>query len=323
MASIATTKQQREEDEILIAEDDAVSRLVLGATLEALGHEVLAVEAGSEAWQAWQEQRFSLVISDWKMPDLDGLELCRRIRAVDRPEYTYLILLTGMTGKESFLEGMAAGADDFLSKPFDPDQLSARLRVAERIVVLQAELLASREAMRVQAMRDALTGLPNRRALMEAFHCELHRARRAGEPLALVMADLDHFKQINDTYGHPAGDAVLREAAVRLQHSLRPYDQIGRYGGEEFLMLVPKCSDEDAATVAERIRACLSDKPIPLPEEGIRVTASLGVAVWHPGEPCDADLLLRIADAALYRAKREGRDRVVVAGCSDGVRSAA
>ena len=295
---------------ILIAEDDTVSRLLLNATLKKLGHEVLAMENGRDAWSAWQEEHFPLLISDWMMPHVDGLELCRLIRAKGRTEYTYIILLTALGGKGSYLAGMEAGADDFITKPFDEEQLSARLRVAKRILDLQAALLESQGALRIQATYDALTGLWNRAAILEAMHLELNRAARKGLDLAVIMADLDHFKQVNDTYGHIAGDAVLREAASRMHRALRPYDQIGRYGGEEFLMIVPECTEEAAMIVANRICRCVSSDAIRVPEGMIRITSSLGVTVNHHGLCTDSNMLIRAADAALYRAKHKGRNRV-------------
>lgn len=298
---------------ILVADDDAISRLILTDALRGLGHEVVATRDGVEAWAAWRDGHFPLVISDWVMPRLDGLDLCRRIREEQRAGYTYFILLTAKQGKESYLAGMAAGAHDFIHKPFEEEQLSTRLRVAVRIIELQAALLATQEALRVQATRDALTGLENRSAVLDGLDLELARSVRGGVPLGVILTDIDHFKRINDTHGHPAGDAVLVEVSRRMRAAVRPYDRVGRHGGEEFLVVVPGCAWEEAVQVAERIRERIRTGPVPVGEEEVPVTASFGVAIHQPGSGCGAEELIRAADAALYRAKRQGRDRVALA----------
>ena len=291
---------------ILIAEDDTTSRLLLGATLKKMGHDVTAARDGDEAWDLFQKEEFPLLISDWMMPGREGPELCRLIRAAERSRYTCVLVLTARDGRESYLEAMDAGADDVITKPFDEDQLAARLRVAQRILDLH-------ERLRTQALHDALTGLWNRGAILERLGQELSRATRENRSVGVVLADLDHFKQINDTHGHAAGDAVLREAAHRMRAALRPYDGVGRYGGEEFLMLVPGCGAAEAGRVAERVRCSLADSPIQIGENTLLVTSSLGVAVSRIGQPTNADTLVQGADTALYQAKADGRNRVAVA----------
>ena len=219
--------------------------------------------------------------------------------------YTYIILLTSLGGKTNFLDGMDAGADDFITKPFDAEQLAARLRVSERILELH-------ETLRTHAMHDPLTGLWNRAAILNSFAEELDRAAREKKSVAVVLSDVDHFKRVNDTYGHPAGDAVLREVATRLRSSMRSYDRIGRYGGEEFLLVLPGCSPTDAVNVANRIRRTVECKPIDVGTQSICVTASMGVAVSCP-ESNEMDALIQNADGALYRAKEGGRNRVELA----------
>lgn len=287
---------------ILIAEDDLTTRLVLGATLKKLGHEVTATPDGQQAWDALKNEHFPLLISDWMMPDMDGLELCRLIRARDQSQYTYIILLTALGGKASYLDGMDAGADDFITKPFDEDQLVARLRVADRILALH-------ETLRTQAMFDGLTGLLNRTAIMACLAGEMERAIREGQPLSVVLLDLDHFKQVNDIHGHAAGDAVLKEAAQRMKSSMRGYDQVGRYGGEEFLIVAPGCSGPDNLTLAERVRGCIARAPVQTPQGPLNVTCSLGAALARVTPREGADALIARADAALYRAKANGRNR--------------
>lgn len=292
---------------ILVAEDDATSRYILAATLRKLGHEVTAVADGVLALERWESGDFAVVISDWNMPGLSGPDLCRRIRGAPRLSYTHLILLTGLGGKGRYLEGMEAGADDFITKPFEEDQLAARLHVAHRILSLH-------DRLRLEATQDRMTGVWNRAAIFERLGDELARAGRpSGGDLAVILADLDHFKQVNDTLGHLAGDAVLVEAAHRMRAAVRPYDRIGRYGGEEFLVLVPSCDRDCALRVAERIRACIGGAPIDTGSGPLTITASLGVAIQSGGSRGDASELVAAADAALYRAKRTGRDRVAVA----------
>ncbi|SEK88505.1 GGDEF domain-containing response regulator [Nitrosovibrio tenuis] len=288
---------------ILIAEDDTTTRLIFGATLRKMGHTVTAVEDGQKAWEAWQQEEYSLLISDWIMPDIDGLELCKRIRAQPSLQYTYIILLTSMDGKGSYLEGMDAGADDFITKPFDEEQLAARLRVAERIIALHRKL-------RIQATRDHLTGVWNRAAIMDYLLGEVERARRQSTHIGVIIADLDHFKRINDTFGHPAGDAVLQEAARRMQLALRPYDRLGRYGGEEFLFIASGCDLSQTMALAERIRSFMSADPITIHSGELPVTVSLGAAVGSDQVGEDAAALIAAADEALYRAKKAGRNRV-------------
>lgn len=288
---------------ILIAEDDTTSRMILLATLRKLGHSVTAVADGGQAWTTWQTGDFDLLISDWMMPVMDGLELCRRIRAEPRQKYTYIILLTAKDSKGNYLGGMEAGADDFLNKPVDEELLMARLQVATRIMELH-------ESLRTQAMYDGLTGLWNRNTVLERLQQELNRAERENTSIGLIMADLDHFKQINDQHGHIAGDSVLREAARRMQASLRSYDRIGRYGGEEFLVLVPGCTLEQTRIVAEKMRASVEESPISTPAGDVHITLSLGVGRQRRSWGETAAALITSADEALYRAKHAGRNCV-------------
>jgi two-component system cell cycle response regulator len=287
---------------ILIAEDDMTSRLVLGATLKKLGHEVIAVGDGQQAWDSLNKEHFPLLISDWMMPDMDGLELCRLIRGANHAQYTYIILLTSMGGKSSYLDGMDAGADDFITKPLDEAHFTARLRVAERILALH-------DTLRSQARIDGMTGLMNRTAILECLGEELGRARRDNLPLSVVLLDLDHFKQVNDVHGHAAGDAVIQEAARRMKNTMRGYDQVGRYGGEEFLIVAPGCGLENCLNMAERVRESIAREPIETSEGPLPITCSLGAAVALPSVREEANALIARADAALYCAKASGRNR--------------
>jgi two-component system cell cycle response regulator len=287
---------------ILVAEDDTTSRLLFAATLRKLGHTVTAIEDGHKAWEAWQKDEYPLLISDWMMPHVDGLQLCKMIRGEPSLQYTYIILLTALDSKGSYLEGMDAGADDFITKPFDEEQLAARLRVAERILELHQKL-------HIQATRDHLTGVWNRAAIMDYLQKELGRGARQGVCTSVMVADLDHFKRINDTYGHPTGDEVLQEAARRMSGVLRGYDRIGRYGGEEFLITASGCDWSQAMALGERICSSISGKPINSRAGQIAMTVSVGVVIGH-GQVKDADVLIAAADEALYRAKKAGRNRV-------------
>lgn len=286
---------------ILIADDDRTSRLVLAATLRKLGHTVTAVENGRQALQAWEEDRYPLLISDWMMPGLDGLALCQLIRSKPSLHYTHIILLTSLDGKGRYLDAMEGGADDFITKPFDEEMLAVRIRVAERILALH-------ETLRRQALRDPLIGLWNRAAIMDRLNEELERAHRSGGQVGVVMADLDRFKQINDEHGHQAGDAVLLEAAKHMQAALRPYDSLGRYGGEEFLIVVPGCTQASVTELAQRVCKCVSAQPMHVDDKTIEVTVSLGVALSAPGVRAEESRLVAAADAALYRAKEAGRN---------------
>ena len=290
---------------ILVAEDDTATRLVLAATLKKLGHEVAAVADGLKAWEAWQQRDdYTLLISDWLMPGIDGLELCRRIRGMQRMHYTYIVLLTALGGKARYIDAIDAGADDLVTKPFDEDLLDARLRVAERILALH-------DALRKQATHDHLTGLWNRGAILDSLQQEVDRAAREGKHLSVLMADLDHFKRVNDNHGHPVGDEVLKEAARRMKAALRGYDRIGRYGGEEFLIVAPGGHREHSLALAQRVCSGVGATPMVTSVGALGVTVSVGLAI--SGEHADAAALIAAADAALYRAKHAGRNRVEMA----------
>jgi len=313
---------------ILIADDDPVSLHILQARLAQWSYEVIACTDGNEAFRAFQTKDAPrLAILDWMMPSRNGVEVCRDIRALAQEDYIYIILLTAKDRKEDLLAALEAGADDYLTKPYDPAELKARLRTGRRILDLQAELITARDALHIRATRDALTGLWNRGAIQEILDRELARSYREGHVLSLGMADLDHFKRINDTYGHAAGDAVLREATKRLEQTLRIYDSLGRYGGEEFLVVLPGCDAATVPAVAERLRTSVGEEPFLLREGPLRVTISLGVASLCPGHAeqtprsradltATHDALVRAADMALYQAKQEGRNRAVISTMS-------
>jgi two-component system cell cycle response regulator len=301
---------------ILIADDSIVSRHLLEATLRKWGYDVMVACDGAEALELLQRQDApSLIILDWMMPGMTGVEVCRRIRQRDSEPYTYILLLTSKSQKEDLIEGMDAGADDYITKPFDQNELQVRLRAGTRLVDLQSQLLKAREDLRDQATRDSLTHLWNRSSILGELGRELARSERESRPLGVVIVDLDHFKQINDTYGHLAGDAVLREAARRMQNGIRQYDSIGRYGGEEFLILLPGCGEPEIFAQADRLRKQLAQAEMSVNDCSVRVTASFGVTTALPGERCTEESLIRKADEALYVAKKSGRNRVEIFTC--------
>jgi diguanylate cyclase (GGDEF)-like protein len=296
---------------ILIADDEPVSRRLLEETLVRLGHDVVAVENGADAQSALLAPGGPhLAILDWMMPGPDGLAVCRAVRQRGAP-YVYVILLTARNRPEDMLVALDAEVDDFLTKPFDILELRARLRSAARVLDLQEGLLRTQEELRRLATHDHLTELSNRRAVVDRLALEMRRAARELMPLSVVIVDLDHFKRINDTYGHGAGDVLLREAARRLRSVLRSHDSLGRYGGEEFLLVLPGCSEGDAWDVAERARTAIASAPVTTGDLVLPMTASFGLAsVAEPDE--DPDDLIERADRALYRAKAGGRNRVEV-----------
>ena len=298
----------RTAEKILIAEDDPVSQRMLQSFLTKWGYEIIAVSSGTEALRILEgPDAPPLAVLDWMMPGMEGPEICREIRKDPERPYTYVLLLTARTQKEDLLKGLEAGADDYLTKPFDVQELRARLHVGRRILDLQHHLLAATEELRFRASHDMLTGIPNRGTILEAVNRERARQIRDGGSFGVILADLDHFKAVNDTHGHLAGDIVLKEAACRMRGCVRSYDSVGRYGGEEFLIVVPTGDGNSTAAVAERVREAISEKPVMTESGPISVTASLGIAVSIDR---DAKEVLRSADEALYCAKARGRNRV-------------
>jgi diguanylate cyclase (GGDEF)-like protein len=247
------------------------------------------------------------------MPGVDGIELCRRIRALQQERYRYILLVSGKDDKQDVVSGLEAGADDYLTKPFDIGELRARVRAGIRILSLQHELIQTREALRFQATHDDLTGLWSRGTTLHLLKGELERGRRAHTPTGILMIDVDHFKRVNDTYGHLNGDMVLIEAARRIDRSVRIYDFVGRYGGEEFLVVLSNCTMEDLQKIAERARRAFADAPITMHAGEVSVTVSVG-GVMALSELRELELL-SAADSALYEAKRSGRDRIVIGSC--------
>ncbi len=299
---------------ILIADDQPLDRTVLRMTLEKWGYEVIEAEDGTEAMKILNSgESPDLAILDWMMPGLSGPEICLELRYQERTRYVYVMLLSAKDDVEDLVRGMAAGADDYISKPVDVHELQVRLRAGRRILELQEELIATREELRVQATRDFLTGISNRGSIMEQLNAEVNRSVRQSTSLAVLMCDIDYFKRINDSHGHPAGDAVLKEVARRMQATIRPYDAAGRFGGEEFLVLCPGTDAAGGAALGRRLREIIAATPVATGRAAIDVTLSIGVSARVFESAAEVDQIISDADAALYAAKHNGRNRVEIA----------
>lgn len=306
---------------VLIAEDDAVSRLTLRRAIEQLGHDVLVATDGTDAWELYRQQTVDVIVSDWLMPGMDGLDLCRRVRESQRETYTYFMLLTSLEGKQHFMQGMQAGADDYLTKPLDREELQVRLQVASRVTTLHhqlaektRELETANHALAESARRDPLTGLGNRLQLREDLYRLQRWLDRYGRGFGVALCDVDRFKLYNDRYGHVAGDEVLQAISRAVAETIRSGDMAYRYGGEEILVIMPEQSAETSIIAMERVREAVARLAIPhLPNRpyGV-VTISVGLVAIGRGEQLPWEVVLNHADAALYRAKAEGRNRLAL-----------
>ncbi len=295
---------------VLLVDDDGVARNILELWLRSWGFEVLTACDGVHAMKLLQtEPAPKLVIADWVMPGLDGIELCRHIREQPRGYYQYFLMVTGRSEMENVVHALQSGADDCIAKPFESPELRARITVACRLLALQDELIHAREEIRQQAMRDSLTGLWTRNAFTELFEFELDRARRTESSIGLLLLDLDHFKQVNDTYGHLVGDIVLRKAAKLLRQNVRSSDFVGRYGGEEFLIAIPNCKPEQLREQAERLRLLAATHPLHVAGKEIAISLSIGASLSSADTPSLHEVFAA-ADLALYRAKNAGRNLV-------------
>jgi two-component system, cell cycle response regulator len=302
---------------VLIVEDDPISLKLLSGTLSQLNYDVVEAKNGVEAWQILQQRTIRLVITDWVMPEMDGITLTRLIRETEMAGYIYIIVLTGRQGIENIVDGLDAGADDYLIKPFDPKELSSRLHIGARILDLEQRLKGAYERMYELAMHDELTGLWNRRAFYTHAQSELERSERMVHALSILLLDIDHFKLVNDRYGHLVGDRALIMLAETITKNLRSYDRAGRWGGEEFIILLPETSLNEAVEIAERLRIQVMNARLPVHVEDqdnfddeLGIEISLGVATLNLGSAVSLDQLFDAADEMLYLAKRQGRNRV-------------
>ena len=296
---------------ILVVDDDPLTLHMVVYRLRQWGHEVISCADGESAWKVLADGMVpNVAILDWMMPGMNGPELCQKIRSKMDCPYVYIVLLTGKNNQEDLIAGLDAGADDYLTKPFHLGELEARLRAGKRIVDLQNELIAARETLRIQAMQDSLTQILNHGAILDALLSEINRSHREYQSLSLIMADLDGFKKVNDSYGHVMGDQVLIEVARRMRNCLRSYDAIGRYGGEEFLIVLPNSDDLQALRLAERIRLAVSSEPFRFHNIDLTVTVSQGVTTWNEPHPIPVEQLIQAADRGLYIVKNGGRNGV-------------
>jgi len=306
---------------ILVAEDERISREMLTSLLTKWGYDVVPASDGDEAWRLLRgEDDLRIAILDWMMPGMDGITICKLIRDKQKEgRYIYTIILTARDNKEDALAGLEAGADDYITKPFNSEELRFRVRIGKRILDLERYLQDAYQEMKRLATFDSLTELWNRRVVLEQLEKEWDRSVREGKSLSVVLVDIDHFKQFNDRYGHAQGDRVLIHLSQVLRDMVRPYDGIGRYGGEEFLLFLPECDEPHGRLIAERLRQELESRPLKEDKQPLKITASFGGTTFQPAIcHCNVAHLLKIADDALYEAKKTGRNRVVWLAINDG-----
>lgn len=293
---------------VLIAEDNIISCRALEKNLQDWGYKVFVTNNGEEAWDIINNGDIRLAILDWGMPKMDGLELCHKIRNEYQPKeekYVYIILLTGRDLEEDIITGLSAGADDYITKPFSYMELKVRIQNGERIIALQDVVLQ-------KANTDSLTQLWNRKKILEILGEELNRNFRDNKPVGVIMIDIDNFKMINDTYGHLTGDKVIIEVASRMKENVRSYDKIGRYGGDEFLLVLPGLGKKDAKNTAERLRDAVCAEKIQTEAGALNITVSLGVSVSDNTLSLSTKKIMEESDLALYIAKSRGRNISIV-----------
>ena len=299
---------------ILVAEDDPIARKILEKTLTKEGHEVVSVENGRKAFDLFKERFFPIILTDWMMPEMDGIELCKAVRNHQASGYVFVIILTSKDSKDDIVTGLNSGADDYVNKPFNPAELKARIKTCLRILDLERSLKEANENIRILSITDPLTKSYNRGYITECLPKEINRAIRYKRPLSLVLCDIDHFKKVNDTYGHQSGDHVLIEFVNSIKQSIRQdLDWIARYGGEEFLIVLPETGPEGAYILAERLRNSISKRKFTFQEKTIRITCSFGISGFDSSafdENISSESLINAADKYLYQCKLEGRNRV-------------
>ena len=297
---------------ILIVEDELIFRRMVKKYLLDAGYDIVEAEDGQSAWELFEHEPFQLVITDWMMPGLNGPELVQKIRTGTQQNYTYIIMLTAMNDKDNVVLGLESGVDEYLTKPFNSRELIARVASGMRILKLEEQLMQARQQMEILAMHDGLTGLLNRRAIEEYAEAEFSIASRKERAMSVILVDIDHFKNVNDQFGHKFGDHTLQQVAKVLTNNLRNYDRVGRWGGEEFVLILPDTQLKDAATVAERVRVQMAQMKISLEDGGtFSVHISLGVACTA-SQFSSLTKLIDASDQALYQAKQTGRNRVCI-----------
>ena len=297
---------------ILVADDDSVSRLMMKRILQQSGYEVITAENGRQAvHELAHEGGPRLALIDWMMPEMDGPSVCREVRRTHNDLYVYMLLVTSKESSDDVVRGLEAGADDYLTKPCHPAELKARLHTGRRILQLEDKLVEAREEMRFKATHDALTSLWDRGAILSLFRRELSRSEREHTPVSVLLCDIDHFKRVNDEYGHQTGDEVLEEVSTRLLGAVRSHDAVGRLGGEEFLIVLNGCGSEDLRARAEHVREAISGSAFATSCGSVSVSMSVGaITIEHWDKSMPIEPFLKYADEALYRAKAAGRNRV-------------
>jgi diguanylate cyclase (GGDEF)-like protein len=311
---------------ILIVEDNPVARKVLEKMLAKASYRTVSAQNGAEALALFENEFFPIVLTDWMMPEMNGLELCQAIRRMPNIGYVFIVLLTARDSKQDIITGLESGADDFIIKPVNPPELMARLKCGHRILELEQSLRQANKEIRLLSIQDPLTGCFNRSYLDERLPDEVKRAKRYCHPLSLIMCDIDHFKLINDTYGHQTGDRVLEKFARRIHHAIRDrIDWLVRYGGEEFLIVLPETDIGGACCAAEKLRRIVCDQPFKISDLSLTVTASFGASGYAritASTPTAIEKLIDRADQCLYKAKEQGRNRLVAGPIATPVRTA-
>jgi two-component system cell cycle response regulator len=297
---------------ILIAEDDIITSRILEKNLLSWGYEVVLARSGEQAWQALKDINLRLAILDWMMPGMDGVEICKKIRRRKKYKYTYIILLSAKDRKQDIIAGLSSGADDYMAKPVNFLELRARLQTGKRIIDLEDKLLFVQSQLKDLASRDSLTKLWNRTEISKFLREELDRGQREKKPLGVIMLDVDYFKKINDFFGHEIGDLALLQVVSRIKRKVRKSDKVGRYGGDEVIIVLPNCDLVEIRKISERLRASVARRGVKTGLETFPVTISAGCASTENRLQPSAEKLIRAADAALLRAKNQGRNCVVV-----------
>jgi two-component system, cell cycle response regulator len=299
---------------ILIAEDDLVSSRILQKNIENWGYEAVLARSGEGAWRALQDEDLRLSILDWMMPGMDGIEVCRKIRRRKKYKYTYIILLSAKDRKQDIIAGLSSGADDYMTKPVNFLELRARLQTGKRIIDLEDKLLLIQNQLKDVASRDSLTKIWNRAEILKFLSEELDRGQREKKPTGVVLLDVDHFKKINDFYGHAIGDQALLQVVARLKRKIRKSDKVGRYGGDEIIIILPNCGLTEIKEIGDRLRLAVGKRCLKTELDSVQVTVSAGCATSELPGTVSADKLIKVADGALLKAKGQGRNCVVVAG---------
>lgn len=302
---------------ILIAEDNPISLKMLEKTVMDWGYSTYVTDDGRKAWEILQKHKIRIAILDWMMPGLNGIDLCKKIRRGRKGFYTYIILLTSRDGSCDVIEGLMSGADDYIVKPFDPQELKARIQTGRRIIQLENQLLLTQKRLHKLATKDSLTKIWNREAILQILEEENIRSDREQGIYSTIMIDIDDFKNINDTFGHQVGDKVLAEVASTLKKKLRRYDKIGRYGGDEILAVLPNCGGEELKKISQRLCEAVNKHHMETSKGPVKVTISLGgTSSAYISKPSSQQMLIE-SDMALYAAKRRGRSQFAVVKNSD------